>query len=111
MPGPAGSLLQLLEAAGCGATLQIDRVPRPEGVAIDRWLATFPSFGFLIAVPPERVADALEPFQRRGLACARCGALDDSGILRLAASGETAQVWDLGAEPFTQLRPDRDRST
>lgn len=111
MPGPAGSLLQLLEAARCGATLQIDRLPRPDGVPIDRWLVTFPSFGFLIAVSPEHVADAIEPFQRRGLACARCGALDDSGVLRLATSSETAQVWDLGAEAFTQLRPDRDRST
>jgi selenophosphate synthetase-related protein len=111
MPGTAGSLLQLLEAAGCGATLQIDRVPRPDGVPIDRWLVTFPSFGFLIAALPERVADAVEAFERRGLACARCGALDDSGILRLATSNETAQVWDLGAEAFTQLRPDRDRST
>jgi uncharacterized protein len=111
MPGPAGSLLQLLEATGCGATLEIDRMPRPDGVPIDRWMVTFPSFGFLIAVAPEHVADAMEPFHRRGLGCARCGALDDSGILRLAASDETAQVWDLGAEAFTQLRPDRDRST
>jgi selenophosphate synthetase-related protein len=111
MPGLAGSLLQLLEATGCGATLEIDRVPRPEGVPLDRWLVTFPSFGFLIAVAPERVTEALEPFHRRGLACARCGALDDSGVLRIAASGETAQVWDLGAEAFTQLRPDRGRST
>jgi len=111
MPGAAGSLLQLLETAGCGATLEIERIPRPEGVPVDRWLRTFPSFGFVIAVPPERAADALEPFRTRGLACARCGRLDDSGVLRLAASGETAQVWDLGAEPFTQLRAARDRST
>ena len=29
MPGLAGSLLQLLELAGCGATLDVDGVPRP----------------------------------------------------------------------------------
>ena len=33
MPGVAGSLLQLLEIAGCGATLDLERLPRPEGVA------------------------------------------------------------------------------
>jgi uncharacterized protein len=111
MPGAAGSLLQLLETAACGATLEIERMPRPQGVPVDRWLFTFPSFGFLIASPPDRAAEAIEPFRERGLSCARCGSLDDSGVLRLAASGETAQVWDLGAEPFTQLRSDRGRST
>jgi uncharacterized protein len=104
MPGVAGSLLQLLETAGCGATLEVERVPRPDGVAIERWLQTFPSFGFLIAAAPGRGADVAESFLRRGLACAPCGRLDGSGVLRLAASGETAQLWNLADEPFTQLQ-------
>lgn len=103
MPGVAGSLLQLVEAAGCGATLDLDRLPRPAQVPLERWLMTFPSFGFLLAVPPELAADAAEPFVRRGLACAECGRLDDSGVLRLAAADRAAPVWDLGREPFTGL--------
>jgi len=111
MPGIVGSLLQLLETAGCGATLEIQDIPRPDGVSIERWLLSFPSFGFLIAAPPDRIDETIEPFERRGLTCARCGSLDDSHALRLAASGETAPVWDLGAEPFTQLRAEPGRST
>jgi uncharacterized protein len=103
MPGVAGSLLQLIEAAGCGAALDLDLLPRPADVPVERWLMTFPSFGFLLAAPPERARDAAEPFLRRGLACAPCGRLDDSGVLRLAAAGREAPVWDLGAEPFTGL--------
>jgi selenophosphate synthetase-related protein len=103
MPGAAGSLLQLLETAGCGATLDVEQIPRPQGVPLERWLLTFPSFGFLLAVPPERAADATEPFLRRGLACAQCGRFDDTRSLDLAASGETAQVWDLATAPFTHL--------
>ena len=86
MPGTAGSLLQLVEAAGCGATLDLERLPRPAQVPVARWLMTFPSFGFLLAVPPEHAAEAAEPFVQRGLACAECGRLDDSGVLRLAAA-------------------------
>ena len=82
MPGIAGSLLQLLEVAGCGATLELEQIPRPEGVSIERWLETFPSFGFLLVAPPGATASATEPFLKRGLACARCGRLDDSGVLR-----------------------------
>jgi selenophosphate synthetase-related protein len=105
MPGVAGSLLQLLEAAGCGATLELERIPRPVGVPIERWLETFPSFGFLLAAPPGSATEAAAPFLRRGLACAACGRLDDSAMLRLAAGGDTAVLWDLNREPFTHLGP------
>ena len=103
MPGVAGSLLQMLEATGCGATLALEQIPRPPGVDLDRWLITFPSFGYLLTAPPERAQEATEPFTRRGLACRPCGRLDDSGVLRLEAGGETAAVWDLRREPFTHL--------
>jgi selenophosphate synthetase-related protein len=108
MPGIAGSLLQLLETAGCGATLELERLPRPPRVSLDRWLLTFPSFGFLLAAPAGRTEHAAEPFLRRGLTCARCGAFDDTGALRLAAAGEIATVWDLSKEPFTHLGRDRE---
>ena len=111
MPGVAGSLLQLLETAGCGATLEVERLPRPERVPLERWLLTFPSFGFLIAAPPGHGAEAAEPFLRRGLACARCGRLNDTHVLELTTSRETASLWDLAREPFTHLTADRARST
>jgi selenophosphate synthetase-related protein len=103
MPGVAGSLLQLLEISGCGATLELERIPRPERVSIERWLGTFPSFGFLLVAPPAAAGDAAEPFLRRGLACAACGRLDDSGVLRLAAAGDSTALWDLNVEPLTHL--------
>jgi selenophosphate synthetase-related protein len=103
MPGVAGSLLQLLEIAGCGATLALDQLPRPKSVSIDRWLTTFPSFGFLLVAPPGGSASAAEPFLARGLACATCGRLDETRVLRLAAAGETTALWDLNVEPLTHL--------
>jgi selenophosphate synthetase-related protein len=102
MPGVAGSLLQLLELAGCGATLDLDRLPCPDGIALERWLQTFPSFGFVLAAAPEHVEAACAAFTRRGLACAPCGAFDDSRVLRLAGGGESAEAWDLAAEPLTR---------
>jgi hypothetical protein len=102
MPGVAGSLLQMLELAGCGATLDLDRLPRPDDVALERWLVTFPSFGFVLAAAAEHVDEACAAFARRDLTCAPCGAFDDSRVLRLAGGGESAEVWDLTAEPLTR---------
>jgi selenophosphate synthetase-related protein len=105
MPGIAGSLLQMIEGAGCGALLDLDRLPRPAEAPVERWLLTFPSFGFLLAAPPEHVEAACATFTRRGLACAPCGAFDDSRALRLAADGAEAPVWDLAGTPLTGLGP------
>ena len=105
MPGVAGSLLQMIEGAGCGATLDLDRLPRPPGADLERWLLTFPSFGFLLAARPEHVEAACEAFTRRGLACAPCGAFDDTRVLRLSAGGAEAPAWDLARAPLTGLGP------
>jgi uncharacterized protein len=103
MPGVAGSLLQLLELAGCGATLDLDRLPRPPEVPVEPWLETFPSFGFVLAATAETAAAACAAFTRRGLVCAACGSFDDSRRLRLSSGGGEATVWDLAAEPLTGL--------
>ena len=103
MPGAAGSLLQLLEAARCGATLDVDRLPRPQAVSIERWLRTFPSFGFLLASTPDNAEAARAAFTRRGLACEACGGFEDSRRLDLQSGADRATVWDLAIAPLTGL--------
>jgi len=105
MPGIAGSLLQMIEGAGCGARLDLDALPRPDGAPLERWLLTFPSFGFLLAAAPEHVDAACAVFTRRGLRCAPCGSFDDSRVLRLASGGAEAPAWDLAGAPLTGLGP------
>jgi selenophosphate synthetase-related protein len=103
MPGIAGSLLQMIEGAGTGATLDVDALPRPDGTPLERWLLTFPSFGFLLAAAPADVNEAVAVFTRRGLACAACGHLDDTRVLRLASGGRDATAWNLAETPLTGL--------
>ncbi len=99
MPGIAGSLLQMIEGAGCGAWLSLADIPRPAGAPLERWLLTFPSFGFLLATTqPEATCEA---FARRGLAAAVCGGFDDTRVLRL----DGRPAWDLAADPLTGLSP------
>jgi selenophosphate synthetase-related protein len=102
MPGVAGSLLQLCESAGgLGAALDLDALPVPPGMALGRWLRSFPSYGFLLAGDPDAL---VARFAAAGLACAPVARLDDGGVLRLRAGGAEEPVWDLAAEPLTGLR-------
>jgi putative N-acetyltransferase (TIGR04045 family) len=49
MAGIVGTLGMLAEACGCGAVLDVARVPRPGGVAMGDWLTCFPGFGMVTA--------------------------------------------------------------
>jgi selenophosphate synthetase-related protein len=99
MPGIAGSLLQMIEGAGCGANLDLDAIPRPDGTPIERWLMVFPSFGFLLATT--QPGATCEAFTRRGLQAAVCGRFDDTRVLRL----NEFPAWDLNEAPLTGLSP------
>lgn len=99
MPGIAGSLLQMIEGAGCGANLNVDAIPKPTNAPIERWLLVFPSFGFLLATEqPDAVCDV---FARHDIAAAECGSFDDTKVLRL----NERPVWDLTEAPLTGLSP------
>ena len=101
MGGLIGTALMLLESSGVGATLSLDGIPRPAGVSWERWLTAFPSYGFLLAVPPENEGRICESFASRGIAAATVGQVDGSCRLTLASGSDRATVWDLDEAPLT----------
>lgn len=103
MAGFLGSLVMLLEPTGCGATVDLARAPRPGGVALGTWLRVFPSYGFLLCAPADRVTHCVELFHERGLACAEIGRADDTGRVRARLDGQEALVMDLKEETVTRL--------
>ena len=107
MAGILGSLGMLAECNTLGVTVDLDALPRPEHIGMVEWLGCFPCLAFLLCAPPEREKDCIAPFEERGLVAKVIGTLDDSGLLRITAGGETATVLDLRTEPVTGLPPER----
>jgi len=103
MAGLVGSLAMLLECNRLGVTLDLDALPVPAGVTLERWVTCFPCLSFLLCVPPGREDDCLGAFGRRGLAAATVGTLDEGGLLRLSSAGQTETVFDLSVESVTNL--------
>jgi AIR synthase-related protein len=52
MAGTVGTAGMLAEASGCGAEIDVARVPRPGGVNAADWLTCFPGFAMLTADAP-----------------------------------------------------------
>jgi selenophosphate synthetase-related protein len=104
MAGLVGSLAMLLEYRRLGATVDLDALPVPAGVAMGAWLTTFPCFGFLLCSPAGQEEACMEPFWERGLRAAVVATLDDSGVIGFRRRENAAAVFDLCAESVTGLR-------
>jgi hypothetical protein len=102
MGGLLGSLAMLLEPTGTGVCVDLDRVPRPAGVPLEHWVTVFPTWGFLLCVPPDRVAECLNAVTARGLGCDQVGTLDDSGQLRARIGDHESVLADLAREGLTR---------
>jgi hypothetical protein len=99
MAGLVGSAMMLLESSGRGARIDVDSIPCPPGIALERFLMAFPSFGFVLSAKPRDAGAVLARFSARGIACAVIGTVDNSLKARLWRDGEEVELWDF-AKPF-----------
>jgi len=104
MAGALGTALMLLECSEAGARIDLDALPRPADVDIERWLTAFPSFGFVLSVRREHVGEVLARFAGRDLASAVIGEVDDSRDVVVTRGDETALLWNFREEPFICAR-------
>jgi uncharacterized protein len=103
MAGLVGSLAMLLEHGKFGVTVDLDLVPRPVDVPLERWLGCFPSFGFLLCVPPGREDACIAAFQRRALEAAVVGEIDTTGQVALRRGRDRVTVLDVSTSTVTGL--------
>jgi len=106
MAGALGTALMLLECSRAGAEIDPLAVPRPAGVdaadpaALLRWLCAFPSYGFVLSVPPVHAGTVQARFRARGIACAAVGRVTAGSTLYLRHGAQSAPLWDWREEPF-----------
>lgn len=112
MAGVLGSLLMLLECSGVGARLALDRLPAPSQMpgwhtatpaaraAQLRWLCAFPSYGYVLAVPPAAASQVLTRFAAADIACADIGEVETGTRVELTLGPQAANLWDFAEQPF-----------
>jgi selenophosphate synthetase-related protein len=100
MAGAAGTALMLLEGSRVGGIIDVQSIPRPDGVPLTRWLQAFPSFGFVLSVRPEKEDEVLARIAARGIAAARVGSVQAGSELWLCDGEVRALLWDHCQQPF-----------
>jgi AIR synthase-related protein len=105
--GLVGTAAMLAECSGVGVAIDVGAVPRPDGIALDRWLSTFPSYGYLIAVSPGNVAAVTHLFAERAIAAADIGAVHAGGAVSIVNGDRAETIWDFAARPLLDCAPRR----
>lgn len=105
MAGLLGTALMLLECSAVGATIDLDAIPRPPGVALARWLASFPSYGYLLAVAPAQVTAVRRRFAERDIACTSIGRIEAGTRVLLHQGDEQALLWDFAESALIGCGP------
>jgi putative methanogenesis marker protein 2 len=104
-PGCIGTLGMMLESSMKGGTVDIGKIPIPEGVDLTQWLLSYQGCGFVFACPPENSSEIIELFETVGCSGAVVGKIDESMKLKLRMDGESKTVFDFSKDIITGCSP------
>ena len=92
--GIPGTAAMLAESSGVTIDIDLDAIEPPPGVPLERWLKTFPSFGFLLSVPQRSLDATLALFRGRDIHAGVIGEVRSGSEIALAAGGRRAVLRD-----------------
>ena len=96
--GIVGTIAMLAECSQVGATIHIPAIPKPADVSMARWLQTFPSFGFVLAVPDEHCQTVIALFIERTIAAADIGVVTQQPVVRICNSTQSDIIYDFSKQ-------------
>jgi uncharacterized protein len=106
--GIPGTALMLAECSGVAIRIDLDAIPLPKDAALDRWLRTFPSFGFLLSVNPQNASAVCARFQKADISAVVVGSVTEGTCVTLSSCDAEALLWDHAATPYLGLTKAKD---
>lgn len=96
--GIIGTVCMLLETSEKGAKISIEKIPVPESIDLRQWLKMYPSYGFILSVPPENEKEVTGLFSEKKYAVASVGTVNDSSKVVLRYRGKENDFVDFSQE-------------
>ncbi|QLH74049.1 MAG: methanogenesis marker 2 protein [Methanomassiliicoccales archaeon] len=109
-PGALGTMGMMLETSGKGATIDITKIPRPEGVDLARWLKSYQGLGYVLACDPSNSKEILDMFAAVGVDGAVVGKIDDTKVMKITDGTQTEVLFDFNKEFITGCAPAKSTS-
>ena len=107
--GIPGTAIMLAECSGVGIEIDVPAIPVPPDIALERWLTTFPSYGYLLSVTPKNVDAVIRRFTARNLTAAAIGKVFAGSEVVITNAMQRAVIRDYAETPMLQLSQRQDR--
>ena len=104
-PGCIGTLGMLLESSCMGGTVDVSRIPMPDGVDMIQWILAYQGCGFVLTCPPGNSGRILEIFRSVKVDGAVVGKVDGTRKLKLKMDDDERVLFDFNTDIITGCRP------
>ncbi len=95
-PGIVGTTAMLCEHSRVGALVDLDKIPRPSGVDLEKWLFTYPSTGYILTTG--KAEECIRVLSNHGLQASIIGEVTSDKRIILKHDGKRATFMDLSRE-------------
>ncbi len=89
MGGIIGTLLMLMNTSNIGIHLNLDKLTKPQGIDWNKWLVSFPSYGYIISCKPTFRQNIQKLFQQHNIQCDPIGSIIDDRELFITHKKDT----------------------
>ena len=73
MGGIVGTICMLLNTSNVGAEIYLENITKPEEVSWEKWLSSFPSYGYLLTCDSDNIKAIQSIFNEEGINCDHIG--------------------------------------
>lgn len=98
--GIIGTIAMLAENSKCGATINLDLIPKPSSVEMKEWLEIYPGYGFILSVDSKDEEKVKVLFEKEGITAEVIGKLTNSLQVVVSSGEETMLYLDFKSEPL-----------
>ncbi|MGL4401788.1 MAG: sll0787 family AIR synthase-like protein [Luteolibacter sp.] len=103
--GIIGTLAMLCDCSGVGVVLDLGNLPCPPEVDIRKWLISFPSYGFLLAISEDDLESTISHFSATEIICREIGHFTERSGIALTAGGEEMELVNLAELGEMKVKP------
>jgi hypothetical protein len=94
--GTIGTAMMLADCSSVGLNIDLNAIPRPDAAPLDRWLQTFPSFGYILTT--NDAPGVIARFAERGIHVADIGLVTSERTVRVTLAAASETIWDFARQ-------------
>ncbi len=106
-PGCIGTMGMLLETSGKGGYIDVDKIPRPDGVDFIQWILAYQGCGFVFSCPPKNSKEVIDLFKTVGCDGSVVGKVDGTNVMTLRSGSEEKVLFDFDKDIITGCKPEK----